>query len=73
MFRDAAATAIAIFDPEHVLIIKAILGHATIATSEKHYNMARGLEAGRRYYQTIRGLRRRRRDDRRSVTQYPES
>jgi integrase/recombinase XerD len=54
MFRDAAATAIAIFDPEHVLIIMAILGHATIATSEKHYNMARGLEAGRRYYQTIR-------------------
>jgi integrase len=58
MFRDAAATAIAIFDPEHVLIIKSILGHATITTSEKHYNMARGLEAGRRYYQTIRGLRR---------------
>ena len=62
MFRDAAATAIAIFDPEHVLIIKAILGHATIATSEKHYNLARGLEAGRRYYQTIGGLRRRGRD-----------
>jgi integrase len=53
LFRDAAATAIAIYAPEHVLIIKAILGHATIKTAEKHYNQARGLEASRLYHGTI--------------------
>lgn len=73
MFRDAAATAIAIFDPEHVLFIKAILGHATIATSEKYYNLATGLEAGRRYFsQTIRSLRRNCRDDGHSMSERPE-
>src|SRR5271168_5394498 len=35
LFRDCAATAIAIYAPEHVLIIKAILGHASMKTSEK--------------------------------------
>jgi integrase len=57
LFRDCAATWIAIYDPEHVHIIAAILGHATLATSERYYNQARGLEAGRRYHRTIGGLR----------------
>lgn len=30
----------------------AILGHSTLSTSERHYNQARGLEAGRRYHGT---------------------
>ncbi len=57
LFRDCAATAIAILDPEHVHIIMDILGHSTLATSERHYNQARGLEAGRRYQGTIEAIR----------------
>jgi integrase/recombinase XerD len=53
LFRDCAATFIAIVAPEHVQIIAAILGHSTLATSEKHYNLARTLEAGRSYHGTI--------------------
>lgn len=57
LFRDCAATAIAIVDPEHVRDIVAILGHAGLATSERHYNQARTLEAGRRYNDALGVLR----------------
>jgi integrase len=59
LFRDCVATEIAIHDPEHVQMIRPILGHATLATSERHYNLAGSLEAGRRYQGTIAKLRRR--------------
>ena len=49
LFRDICATSIAIEDPEHVRMVAAILGHATLATSERHYNQARTLEASRRH------------------------
>lgn len=39
-FRHIAATSIATFDPAHVNIIRDLLGHATLAMSEKHYNRA---------------------------------
>jgi integrase len=38
--RHCAATAIAIKTPERVMDTKAILGQASIATSQKHYNLA---------------------------------
>jgi integrase len=57
LFRDAAATAIAIHDPEHVNNIMPVLGHSTLTTSERHYNQARGLEAGRRYHGTVQAIR----------------
>jgi integrase len=57
LFRDVAATSIAIEDPDHVGIIPAVLGHASHRTSEKHYNQARALDAGRRYQKVIRQLR----------------
>jgi integrase len=57
LFRDCAATMIAIVDPEHAPIIASILGHASMRTSERHYNQARDLEAGRRYEGTVRELR----------------
>jgi integrase/recombinase XerD len=57
LFRDAAATSIAIDDPEHVTNIMRVLGHSTLAKSERHYNQARGLEAGRRYQATIQTIR----------------
>jgi integrase/recombinase XerD len=57
LFRDCAATTIATIDPTHVRIIPAILGHADLATSERHYNHARTLEAGRCYQAVIRQVR----------------
>jgi integrase/recombinase XerD len=57
LFRDCAATMIAIDDPDHVHIIPAILGHSSMATSERHYNQARSLEAGRRYHATLGAVR----------------
>ena len=57
LFRDCAATWIAIYDPEHVPIIAAILGHSTLDTSERYYNQAQRQEAGRRYHWTIKAIR----------------
>lgn len=44
-FRHIAATTIAEFDPERANIIRDILGHATLATSERHYNRATGISS----------------------------
>jgi len=57
LFRDCAATSIAIHDPEHVWITANILGHNTLATSQKYYDQSRMLEAGRHYQQSIMALR----------------
>jgi integrase len=57
LFRDAAATSIAIEDPEHVGIVVAILGHSTIKTSERYYNQATGIDAVRRYQNVIAAYR----------------
>jgi integrase len=53
LFRDCAATTIAIDDPKHAGSIMDILGHSTPATSETHYNQARTLDASRRYQKII--------------------
>ena len=58
LFRDSAATSIAIEDPEHVHIIRSVLGHSTIQTSERYYVHAQSLEASRRYQRRILELRR---------------
>lgn len=57
LFRDAAATSIAIEDPAHVGIILAILGHSVIRTSETYYNQASGIEAARHYQDVIAAFR----------------
>lgn len=44
-FRHIAATTIAEFDPEHAGIIRDVLGHATLAMSQKHYNRATGISS----------------------------
>src|SRR5262249_30526999 len=59
LFRDSAATAIAVEGPAHVRAIMPILGHSTLATSEKHYNQARSLDASRRHIRIIADLKRR--------------
>ena len=56
LFRDCAATSIAVEDPKNARGIKNILGHSTMATSEKHYNQARSLEASRRYQRIVADL-----------------
>ena len=56
--RDAAATTIAIEDPRHVRDARLVLGHASLATTERHYNQARSLEASRRHHAMLAGLRR---------------
>jgi len=53
LFRDAAATSIAIEDPGHVGIITAILGHSSYRTAECYYNQATSLEAARRLQDVI--------------------
>jgi integrase len=58
LFRDCAATEIAISAPDQVRLIMPILGHTTLKTSERYYNLAGSLEAGRRYARTIADLRR---------------
>jgi len=58
LFRDCAATSIAIHDPEHVWITTNILGHNTLASSQKYYDQSRMLEAGRHYQSIISGLHR---------------
>ena len=58
LFRDCAATSVAIEDPAHVQAAAALLGHRSLATMTKHYNQATGLEATRSYQATVLKLRR---------------
>jgi integrase len=57
LFRDCAATSLAIEDPARVRIAAQVLGHGTSATTERHYNLARGQEAAESCHQTLDGLR----------------
>ena len=57
LFRDAAATSIAESDPKHVGMIRAVLGHSSLSTSEIHYNHAGSLEAARRLQHAVADLR----------------
>ena len=46
-FRDCAATTMALSSAEDARGIRALLGHASERTSERHYNQASAIEAGR--------------------------
>ena len=55
LFRDSAATSLAIHDPVHVLLAAPLLGHRTFKTTERHYIQAQTLEAHRKFTgQTVR-------------------
>ena len=56
-FRDGVPTSLAIDDPLHVGAASAILGHADPRVTERHYNLAKSIEAVRDHQKTIRGLR----------------
>jgi len=53
LFRDCTTTFVATEAPQQVRIVKSLLGHRKMRTSEKHYNQARSLEASRRYQQIL--------------------
>ena len=55
LFRDAAATTLAIHDPQHVRIAAPLLGHRTFATTERYYQQATAMEAHRDYVRAIFG------------------
>ena len=57
LFRDCAATSIAIDDPNHIGIASRLLGHRAASTTERHYNHARSVEASRLMQQHILALR----------------
>jgi integrase len=57
LFRDAAATSIALEDPRHVGIIMSILGHSSHQTAERFYNQAGNVEAARSLQRVFRELR----------------
>jgi integrase/recombinase XerD len=52
-FRHCAATTIAENNPEDFMCIRLILGHSTLATSEKYYIHAKAIEAARRFQATV--------------------
>jgi hypothetical protein len=67
LFRDCAATTIAIDDPAHVGIAFRLLGHRTEPTTERYYNQARGVEVSRLTQESLLALRR---DDIRCVVDH---
>jgi integrase/recombinase XerD len=56
LFRKVIPTELAIHDPEHVGVAQTILGHAGYRTTERDYNMARALDAARRYQMVLASL-----------------
>lgn len=57
LFRDCAATTLAVVDPEHVSLAANLLGHRTFSTTERYYLQANMIEASQRYQQAILRLR----------------
>ena len=48
-FRRAAATFVAMDAPEKIGLIPGVLQHASPDVSDQHYNLARSMQAGRRF------------------------
>ena len=57
LFRDCAATTIAVEDPEHVRMAAPLLGHRNFATTEKFYIKAQTVAAGRKLQESVLALR----------------
>jgi integrase/recombinase XerD len=58
IFRDCAATTVAIDDPSQIAILADVLGHSNLVTSAKHYNQARCIDASRRFQNRLAELKR---------------
>ena len=61
LFRDSAATTVAVHASAKIGIVGDVLGHTRHETSEKHYNQAKGVEAARRYHGLLKEQRERER------------
>jgi integrase/recombinase XerD len=57
LFRDSAATTLALESPEQVKLAAPLLGHSDPRTTERHYNQAKSVDAGRRLLQAMRSSR----------------
>ena len=57
LFRDCAATSVAIEDPDHVRIAMNILGHHSLETTQRYYDQSQMLAAGRTYQSALGNLR----------------
>ena len=57
LFREAAATNIAIDDPENILVARDLLAHKTFGTTEGHYIRANSIKSGRRHQDVIARMR----------------
>jgi site-specific recombinase XerC len=57
LFRDCAATFVAMEDPHHIGVASQILGHADLKTTEQYYIQANMLHAGRRLRTSIASLK----------------
>ena len=53
LFRDAAATTMAIADPANVRLAAPLLGHRTFTTTEKYYRQARAQDAHRAFVDVL--------------------
>ena len=57
LFRDCAATSVAVEDPRHIGIAWRLLGHRSPSTTEMYYNQALSVEASRRFQNVLLSLR----------------
>jgi integrase/recombinase XerD len=58
LFRDSAATTVAVHDSARIGIVGDVLGHTRHETSEKHYNQAKGIGPLRSYHGLLKEQRR---------------
>jgi integrase/recombinase XerD len=56
LFRHCAATTIAILQPRRIGVARDLLGHASLSTTNTHYNKARSIDASRLYAGVLTGL-----------------
>ncbi len=68
LFRDCAATTIAIEDPDHVRIAAQVLGHGSLRTTERYYITANGRVAIQNHADTIARLMKQGRRGRRAAS-----
>ena len=57
LFRDAAATTMAVADPEHVRIAAPLLGHSSFGTTERYYRQSRAQMSHRAFIELLAELK----------------
>jgi integrase len=57
LFRDCAATALAMENPDHIRIVAPLLGHTNLTTAERFYNQGQAHQAAKRHLIALRKRR----------------